>query len=788
MYRQVALNETDCDFHRILWRSDASKPIEHYRLVRLTYGIASSAFHSIRTLHAIADSEPSLLASTVLNRDFYVDDLLSGAKTVTEALALQQSLIDTLKHGGFDLRKWSSNDRSVLAHMSADMLETKDVDFDDTHTLKTLGITWNPSADSFLFSFSSPPTQPLTKRLLLSDTSQVFDPLGRLSPLVVSLKTLFQHCWTLGSDWDIPLPPEIVARWSSVRDSFSALKNLRIARFVLCTNAVRHELHIFCDASEMAYAAAAYVVSFNGSGHGHTALLCARTRVAPVKTVSLPRLEICAAHLGSKLATVIIKSLASADVVFVTGWTDSTVVLSWLNDLPRRWTTFVANRVALIQDAVTMWMHVPTTHNPADIALRGSSGHELSKHTLWWNGPEWLTTGSHTWPSQPSVRTSLDSVVKLEQRKSAITVTTACKVTPLIDFERFSSLTRLIRTTAWVFRFVADLKRGPKRNGMHLTSSEYEFAKTFLIQTVQSSAFASEIRSLAAQRELPTSSKLLPLTPFFDKTSGILRVDGRLKHSNTGYTTRHPPFLPLNHRLSYLFALRAHFDCDHGGPQLTHSRLSESVWIINARSLIRSVILHCKTCLRFSRRFKPPLMGDLPDGRVTPSRLFTHCGVDYAGPFETKSQSARASKRHKSYLALFVCFATKAVHLQLASDMTTKCFLAAFRRFVSRRGLPQKMYSDNGKKFTGAAKELSNLVQQLSRDPDLLDFSSQRGIAWHFNPPSAPHFGGLWEAGVKSIKSHLKRTIGLSVLTFEELTTVLTQVEACLNSRPLVSK
>ena len=138
IYLQVALNETDCDFHRILWRSDASKPMEHYRFVRVTYGIASSAFHSNRTLHAIADSQPSSLASTVLKRDFYVDDLLSWAKTVTEALALQQSLIDTLKHGGFDLRKWSSNDRSVLAHMSADMLETKDIAFDETHTLKTL--------------------------------------------------------------------------------------------------------------------------------------------------------------------------------------------------------------------------------------------------------------------------------------------------------------------------------------------------------------------------------------------------------------------------------------------------------------------------------------------------------------------------------------------------------------------------------------------------------------------------------------------------------------------------
>ena len=549
-------------------------------------------------------------------------------------------------------------------------------------------------------------------------------------------------------------------------------------------NATRIELHIFCDASETAYAASAYIVSFSDHGDGHAALLCSRTRVAPVKAVSLPRLELCAAHLGAKLAQVILQSLASSDTRFddIVCWSDSTVVLCWLRDLPRRWVTFVANRVSFIQETLpnATWRHVPTAHNPADIASRGATGNELLKHSLWWHGPSWLARGKSDWPLSPD----LDASVKLEARKQTVTVTVAVANNDFIPFERFSKLPRLVRTIAYVHRFAANLKFGPKLKGP-LSVSELENAKNFLLRSAQSNAYAAEINALRANRALLPSSKLLQLSPFLDKTSGLLLVGGRLKNSDLDFASKHPPLLPANCRLSLLFALHAHHECSHGGPQLTHAKLQQSVWIINARSLVRSVISHCTVCFRYSRTFKPPIMGELPSGRVTPSRPFSHCGVDYAGPFTIKSRSGRGCKHSKAYLALFVCFSTKALHLELASDMTTKTFLAAFRRFVSRRGLPSVMYSDNGTNFTGAANELKTLVKQLSVDEDLFDFSAQRNVVWKFNPPAAPHFGGLWEAGVKGVKAHLKRIVGNSVLTFEELTTVLAQIEACLNSRPL---
>ena len=207
--------------------------------------------------------------------------------------------------------------------------------------------------------------------------------------------------------------------------------------------------------------------------------------------------------------------------------------------------------------------------------------------------------------------------------------------------------------------------------------------------------------------------------------------------------------------------------------------------MLGARRLARSTCSRCVTCRRAAAKGSNQLMGQLPSATSHP---FQTTGVDYAGPFLLKLGRVRKPVMVKSYLAIFVCFSTKAVHIEVVSDLSTEAFLSTLRRFVARRGLPSTVYSDNGSNFIGAHNDLFDLYRFLESSDVLTSIQSfllSNKISWHHSPERAPHFGGLWEAAVKSTKHHLKRVVGSHPLTFEEFTTVATQIEAYLNSRPL---
>ncbi|GBP61986.1 hypothetical protein EVAR_40994_1 [Eumeta japonica] len=317
-----------------------------------------------------------------------------------------------------------------------------------------------------------------------------------------------------------------------------------------------------------------------------------------------------------------------------------------------------------------------------------------------------------------------------------------------------------------------------------ITVQEINNAKYHWVKITQQAAFPQEIKQLSKGELLSNSNPLVRLTPFID-SQGILRVGGRLESSNLSFGAKHPAILPQDSLLTKMILNHAHQKTLHGGIQKTLSFIREEFWIIGGRTTVKSFIWKCVKCARFRQLKSQQLMGQLPVHRVTPSRPFLHSGIDYAGPFFLKTWQGHNARQYKAWIALFVCESTSAIHLELVTDYSTDAFIAAYKRFTARRGICATLRSDCGTNLKGADSELRNLFSSTSKQlGELARLLASDGTQWIFNPPSAPHFGGKWESGVKSTK-HLHRVIGEHHLTYEEMNTFLTQVEAVLNSRPL---
>jgi hypothetical protein len=302
---------------------------------------------------------------------------------------------------------------------------------------------------------------------------------------------------------------------------------------------------------------------------------------------------------------------------------------------------------------------------------------------------------------------------------------------------------------------------------------------------VQKEAFSEEIK--LCSQGLFVRTRIKKFTPFMGN-DGVLRVGGRIENAEISYYKKHPALLPKNHHVVEVIARQYHNVNLHAGPNLLLAILRDQFWPVDGLHLAKRIMRTCVTCHKHTAVTATQLMGDLPAARVNQSPVFSQTGVDYAGPFQMALRTGRKPPLIKAYVAIFKCMATKATHLEVVTNLTTAAFIAALQRFISRRGLPNDVYSDEGKNFVGAKSELTQLlafINSAAYIDGIRGFLTPKGINFHTNPPAAPHHGGLWEAAVKSMKYHLCRVMGSRNLTVEEFTTLLCQVEAMLNSRPL---
>ncbi|CAK9800717.1 hypothetical protein ANTPLA_LOCUS7241 [Anthophora plagiata] len=786
MYRQILIEPTQRRFQRIVWRSRPDLAIQVYELNTVTYGTASAPFLATRVLREIGlkcQKEFPAVSQIIVN-DFYVDDLLTGLDTISELKETQKNLSTILHNAGLQLRKWTTN----CPNAEKPSTEVLDKQLSAENESKILGLYWSSVRDELYFRVTSPLQNRITKRIILSEIAQIFDPLGLIGPAITRAKLIMQQLWQIKTGWDESVSQELSTQWSAYRQELSHLGELKIPRRAL-HSAKRIELHGFADASEKAYGACVYLRSSIGSGKWETRILCSKSRVAPLKVISLPRLELCGALLLARL----MKRVRTALRVTITKekyWCDSTIALAWIRGETSRWKTFVANRVSQIQEIteINSWAHVNSQDNPADVISRGSSPRSLNNNDLWWLGPSWLSEESAHWPR--SIETTIDIP---EEKTRPITVTTVtCNSNEL--FFRYSHYTRLLRITGYCLRFIKNARAGSRivrdsptnRRTTYLTVRELQTAQEYLIRMAQRERFHTEIDALTKDKGITKQSSLHSLAPYLDSL-GIIRVGGRLSNASIPYNKRHPIVLPSKHALTDLIIKNEHNRLLHAGCQQVVASLREQFWPINCTRNVKGILRTCVRCFRAKPRAVQYPMGQLPANRVTPARPFSTCGVDFAGPFITKDRT-RSKVTLKSYACIFVCFATKATHIELATDLSTEAFLKCLNRFIARRGLCQSIVSDNGTNFVGAKNRLSDLdklIRSKEHNEQITNFLSEKQIQWHLIPPQAPHFGGLWESAVRLTKYHLNRVIGEQRLTYEELYTLLTRIESCLNSRPL---
>lgn len=776
-FRMVSLDERDRNLQLILWRSDESNPIKTLRLKTVTYGLASATYLSTKCLSVLAEDCNDELIANIIKHDHYVDDLVTGSNNESELLYIQRKVSDILGSGGFKLRKFRSNLPSILSSSVIDQNTKVSL----SESTNTLGLDWNPKTDTLHISIEIPNNNDVvTKRSILSASFKIFDPLGILSPCVIIPKMLLQTLWLNKKDWDEPVGSDALESWNKFINNLHFLSGLQIPRLTLCEAPSYIEIHTFSDASQVAYGACVYLKSQNLAGNVKVNLLCAKSKVAPLKPTTIPRLELCAALLAAKLCKTVFSSLRY-EVNRIIYWCDSSVVLSWLSGNSAKLKPFVANRVAEINELTnsSSWHYVPTDQNPADLVSRGVNPDQIINHDLWWSGPSFLKQPESDWPYLSKLINESD----LPEIKSTSTVVQEPERETL-RIDTFSSFFKLRRVFAYVNRFIHNIRHKCPKDKLFgkVTVSELESSFISLCKIAQQTSFALEYNILLKNKTLSSRSTLLSLSPFLDDDR-VMRVGGRIELSNYNYTKKHPILLHASHPLTKLYFKFQHLYNMHAGPQLLLACVRETVWPINGRHLARRTVHACVRCRRIQGKTLNPMMGNLPAQRITPDFPFRTVGVDFAGPFLTLNRKGRGARLTKTYLCLFVCFRYKCVHLEAVSDLSKDAFIMTLRRFISRRGKPAEIFCDNGRNFVAAAKEIGNFLK--THHEPVVDFATNEGIKFVFSPAYAPHFGGIWEAGVKSAKYHIKRVMGNNHLTFEEISTLFTQVEAVLNSRPL---
>ena len=795
MYHQVSVPENQRSLLRFLFWPDGdldAEPIDMEMCVH-PFGAVSSGSCSNYALRQTADdneSEDGTDAANTLRRDFYIDDNLKSVETIEKGIATFNATRKMCAAGGFKLTKFVSNSPELTEAVPADCLASTLVDLSMSKQQlpleRALGMFWCAIENDVLQFRVILQDKPMTRRGVLSTIGSIYDPTGVAGPFLLHGRKVLQMITKLKGDWDDKLPPVLRSEWEKWRSEIPQLENIKVNRCYKPPgfNSINASLHSFSDASDYGYGMVTYLRQVSSEGEACVSLVMAQSRVVPAKQTTIPRMELTAAVVSAKV-TALVKNELDMPLNSISYWVDSMIALGYIQNETKRARTYVANRQQKILSLSRKdsWNHVDTKLNPADYASRGLMVSEHEKVSTWLNGPPMLW-GKADPSDKPRLQADIPDDDPEVQVEINCNTTIVSHTTVLLSLEAYDNWMEVKEIVATATVFI-QIKR-KQRESPNITASDIDTAEKTIIRMLQNKHYRKEKECLASKTKLPKSSTIMKLDPFLDEEQ-LLRVGGRLRRGQMLSREKHPIILPKKEPIVTFIIQHYHEEIAHLGRTSTLGELrSRGYWIINGGSQVRKLVDHCRQCKGLRGKPENQKMADLPEERVSNNEPpFTCCGADMFGPFTIKE----GRKEMKRYGIIFTCYSCRGIHIETTTSMNTDSFILALRRFLSRRGPVRSIRSDNGGNFVGVEEEMKKAIEEMDHDR-IRTFLLKHAcdwIEWQKNPPESSHMGGVWERQIRTVRNVLSSLLleHAGRLDDESFRTLLTEVEAIVNSRPL---
>ena len=883
MYLSMDMIDKHIPYQRTFMPTKDGKLME-VEMPTIIFGNTSSPFLAIRAMQELASLENRRfpLAADIIRDAMYVDDVLYSlpvGELMKEASRQLQGIAESAQ---LKFRKWASNVPEAIEMIPEEdkliAIEKEIRDDEVSGKAGILGLSWLIDSDELSIKMNKfrqlKEGEPLTLRFALSQIATVYDAIGLLSPLFLTGRLIIKEIYKELLDnkplkkrdkrLDISLSEELRKLWCVWSEDLCAINDLKTSRWIRHVPGNRLSIIAFADASLDGTGSTIYSHS-EGEGEIHVNLLMAKSNIKPSGgNWTIPKLELKAMEKTVELAmdvkNAVQKTLKRGNCdqeVEVYFFSDSEITLAWLQGNPNDRATFVRNRLNNIKKVCSKgnYYYIDTKLNPADLASRKCKAGDLIDNPLWWHGPSFLTEkGALGKLEERLYETIVENRSKPKETEARVAkVSHEISVDAIIEIaNKISGWVGTLKRIGWLRRTVVCFKT-PGTRHKDLSGMELEEAKWAIIRAYQRQAYNTELDTLSNGKDIKTGL-LVGKCAFIDD-NGVLRIRSRLQNVKPLEWSQVCPIVlpklnidpktsdedfnkvcPLTMKLILYF----HLEVMHGGVDKVLAALNQEFYLPNGTRTVKSMIYRCVKCRMHKKQVQHQLMGSIPMENVTPSPPFYHVSCDAFGPLQIKHQPGKRTRLNadgeerpggKAWGIIFVCRATRGVHIEVASSLSAEEFLMCFRNFVATRGLPRSVLTDNGTNFkkggdmcvsltsaeltkqlraackskkanANAAKVINKYLRrdsEMESMQEAIDYveSKYKGqqviflkgkgdlLKFSLSPCYSPWFNGLAESEVKVVKSHLVKIIRTVLLNAAGLHSVLKRIEAVINSKPI---